>query len=119
MPRRAIPLWKCSTFYSTIEECRELGARGGRIRARNLRLRKAKMQNQPDADVVPPPPQETVYEASLLLDAQFPRLAASFLATPPPKAQLGLLTKAVNQQRKFDRLCGEPEILVEISLPAG
>lgn len=62
-------------FNINVEQCRELGARGGRIHARNLRLRKAKIRVQPVADLVPPP-METVHEASLLLNAQFPWLAA-------------------------------------------
>jgi hypothetical protein len=70
-------------FNNTIEQCRELGARGGRIRARNLRLCKGRAQTQDQpAATVPPPPDETVHDASLQLDAQFPWLAGAFAARP-------------------------------------
>jgi hypothetical protein len=52
-------------FRKTIEECRQLGARGGRAHARNLRLRKFQAQVQPVAEI-PGPPSETAHEASLL-----------------------------------------------------
>jgi hypothetical protein len=40
-------------FNKTIEECRELGAPGGRVHARDLRLRQTQGQNQPAAAVPP------------------------------------------------------------------
>jgi hypothetical protein len=61
-------------FNKTIEQCRQLGARGGRAYARNLRLRRS--QAVPPVPQLPAPPSETVHEASLRLDAQFPWLAA-------------------------------------------
>jgi hypothetical protein len=64
-------------FSKTIEECRQLGARGGRAHARNLRLRQSQAQVQPVAQL-PELPSETVHEASLRLDVQFPWLAGSF-----------------------------------------
>ena len=64
-------------FSKTIEECRQLGARGGRAHARNLRLRQSPAQVQPVAQL-PELPSETAHEASLRLDAQFPWLAGSF-----------------------------------------
>jgi len=65
-------------FNKTIEECRHLGARGGRTFARNLRLRQAQTPVPPVAEI-PLPPAQTAHEASLLLDAQFPWLAGGFV----------------------------------------
>ena len=64
-------------FSKTMEQCRQLGARGGRAYARNLRLRQLQAQVQPVAQL-PELPSETAHEASLRLDAQFPWLAGSF-----------------------------------------
>jgi hypothetical protein len=61
-------------FNKTIEQCRQLGARGGRAFARNQRLRKSQTPVPPVAPL-PTPPLETVRQASLLLDAQCPWLA--------------------------------------------
>src|ERR1035438_1533150 len=61
-------------FNKTIEQCRQLGARGGRAYARNLRLRQSQTPVPPVAQL-PAPPLETVHQASLRLDAQFPWLA--------------------------------------------
>jgi hypothetical protein len=70
-------------FNKTIEQCRELSARGGRIYARNLLLRKAQAQTQDQpAATVAGPPAETVHEANWRLDGQFPWLAAAFAARP-------------------------------------
>jgi hypothetical protein len=63
-------------FNKTIEQCRQLGARGGRAYARNLRLRQSQAPVPPVAQL-PVPPLETVHEASLRLDAQFPWLACA------------------------------------------
>ena len=71
-------------FRKTVEQCRQLGARGGRAHARNLRLRQFQAPVQPVAEI-PGPPSETAHEASLRLDAQFPWLAAAF--TPRPTRQ--------------------------------
>jgi hypothetical protein len=68
-------------FNKTIEQCRQLGARGGRAHARNLRLRQIQAPVQPGAET-PGPPSETAPEASLRLDAQFP-LAGWGLRSPP------------------------------------
>ena len=88
-------------FNINVEQCRELGARGGRIHARNLRLRKAKIRVQPVADLVPPP-METVHEASLLLNAQFPWLAAA--VAPRPKSQK-TLRRAFPIMGKISKVC--------------
>jgi hypothetical protein len=73
-------------FRKTIEQCRQLGARGGRAHARNLRLRQSQAPLQPGAEI-PGPPSETVHQASLRLDAQFPWLAAAFAPRPTHRAR--------------------------------
>jgi hypothetical protein len=55
-------------FNKTIEQCRQLGARGGRAYGRNLRLRQSQAPVPPVAQL-PAPPVETVHQASLRLDA--------------------------------------------------
>ena len=90
-------------FNKNIEQCRELGARGGWIHARNLRLRKAKIQVQPVADLVPP--METVHEASLLLNAQFPWLTEA--VAPRPKSQK-TLRRAFPIMGKISKVCLGP-----------
>ena len=65
-------------FNKTIEQCRKLGARGGRAYGRNLRRAKSQTPPPPPAVSRPELPLETVQEASLLLDAQFPWLAGAF-----------------------------------------
>ena len=62
-------------FNKTIEQCRQLGARGGRAYGRNLRLRQSQAPVPPVAQLPRPP--ETVHQASLRLDAQFPWLASA------------------------------------------
>jgi hypothetical protein len=74
-------------FNKTIEQCRQLGARGGRAHARNLRLRQTQAPVQPGAET-PGPPSETAPEASLRLDAQFPWLAGAFARRPTLKSRL-------------------------------
>ena len=64
-------------FHKTVEECRHLGARGGRAFARNLRLRRA-LNPLPEIAEIPLPPLETAQQASLRLDAQFPWLSGAF-----------------------------------------
>jgi hypothetical protein len=68
-------------FNKTIEQCRHLGARGGRTYGRNLRLRQSQVPQPPVAQISTPP-SETAHQASLRLDAQFPWLAVR----PPPGA---------------------------------
>jgi hypothetical protein len=74
-------------FRKTIEQCRQLGARGGRAHARNLRFRKFQTPRQPVAEI-PSPPSETAHQASLRLNAQFPWLAAAFTRRPTRKTRL-------------------------------
>ena len=64
-------------FNKTLEQCRQLGARGGRAHARNLRLLRSQVQVPPAAQI-PELPSETAHLASLRLDAQFPWLAGAF-----------------------------------------
>jgi hypothetical protein len=59
-------------FNKTIDQCRNIGARGGRARALNLRLRKLARAVTPAS--VPTPDLETAAEAIALLDRQFPWL---------------------------------------------
>jgi hypothetical protein len=74
-------------FNKTIEQCRQLGARGGRAHARNRRLRKSPAPVQPVAQL-PDLPSETAHEASLRLDVQFPWLAAAFARRPTLRVRL-------------------------------
>jgi hypothetical protein len=64
----------------TLQQCRSLGARGGRAYGRNLRLRKLQEQSIPTMVAAPLPRRalQSVHEASLLLDRQFPWLADAF-----------------------------------------
>jgi hypothetical protein len=66
-------------FNRTVDQCRATGARGGRISARNRRLRQAAQKAAaPGAEVHI----ETTSEASAALDRQFPWLAGAFRSTP-------------------------------------
>jgi len=59
-------------FNKTIDQCRIIGARGGRARAWNLRMRPSKPSTEPP--VIVAPRLETAAEAIALLDRQFPWL---------------------------------------------
>ena len=59
-------------FNRTIDQCRSLGRRGGRARARNLRLHVPDVTTA--AHAINEPPDETINEANRLLDVQFPWL---------------------------------------------
>ena len=67
-------------FNKTLQQCRLLGARGGRAYGRNVRLRKLQAQSIPSPVPVPLPGRapQSVHEAGLLLDRQFPWLADAF-----------------------------------------
>jgi len=68
----------------TIEQCRAIGARGGRRSARNRRLR---CMAQPPVPICQKPEPETAHEASMLLDQKFPWLrGAERRSTPHPVA---------------------------------
>jgi hypothetical protein len=59
-------------FNKTIDQCRRIGARGGRAHARNVRIRKLHAAPRP---AEPPAPRlETAAEAIALLDHHFPWL---------------------------------------------
>ncbi len=76
-------------FNKTASQCRLVGARGGRARARNLRLRHAaRTATPPPAPPVPEEDFETAHEASLLLDEQFPHLRAAFAPRQTTREQL-------------------------------
>jgi hypothetical protein len=68
-------------FNKTIEQCRKIGARGGRAHARNLRMRRVHAASKP-ADVSAPQ-FETAAEAVALLDRQFPWLIGAEKARRP------------------------------------
>src|ERR1700686_5391921 len=83
--------WSCQRsfcmdilFRKTIEQCRQLGARGGRAHARNLRLRRFPAPVPPVTET-PGPPSETAHQASLRLDAQFPWLGGGFARCLTPR----------------------------------
>ena len=64
-------------FNMTTERCRSVGRRGGRARARNLRLRPRCQADPPPAPVAHGVV-ETAHEASLVLDSLFPHLRGAF-----------------------------------------
>lgn len=59
-------------FNKTIDQCRIIGALGGRARVRNLRMRR--LQTAPWRAQIPVPRIETAAEAIARLDRQFPWL---------------------------------------------
>lgn len=59
-------------FNKTIDECRIMGGRGGRVRARNLRLRKSREAPRPAE--IPVVTIETTAQAIARLEHQFPWL---------------------------------------------
>ena len=63
-------------FHKSLEQCRHLGARGGRACARNQRLRRlAPLPSQaPTTPALDQPSSETAAQAIATLDAQFPWL---------------------------------------------
>ena len=64
-------------FNKSLQQCRNLGARGGRTYGRNLRARRSLLATLPQA--VPPraAPSETTAEALAVLDTQFPWLRSA------------------------------------------
>jgi hypothetical protein len=64
-------------FNKTLDECRQLGARGGRAQARNRRLCQLERSLEPEIALAPEPVQETAAEAIAALDAQFPWLSGA------------------------------------------
>jgi len=72
-------------FNKTIDQCRIIGARGGRARVRNRRMRR--LQATPKTAEVPVSRLETAAEAIALLDRQFPWLIG---AETPHQPQRGV-----------------------------
>jgi hypothetical protein len=72
-------------FNKTIDQCRRVGARGGRARARNLRLRK--FPPAATAASIPAPALETAAEAIALLDRHFPWLIGAEKASRPERGR--------------------------------
>jgi len=73
--RHAMTFPNSCLFNKTAAQCRRVGARGGRARARNLRL------CRPTTQPPPAPPEhepETAHEASVLLNERFPHLSVAF-----------------------------------------
>jgi hypothetical protein len=70
-------------FNQTIDQCRRIGARGGRVRARNLRLRKT--GPAVTAASVPAPVLETAVAAIAVLDRQFPWLIGAEYSRRPER----------------------------------
>ena len=67
-------------YHKTIDQCRAIGARGGRSSGMVRRsLRQA--QGIQATAIHPEPRLETAHEASMLLDAQFPHLRNAWLRT--------------------------------------
>jgi hypothetical protein len=69
-------------FNKTIDQCRKFGARGGRARARNFRLRT--LAPVTTTVNVAAPELETAAEAVALLDHQFPWLIGAFCSPHRP-----------------------------------
>jgi hypothetical protein len=61
-------------FNKTPEQLRRLGARGGRVHARNQRAQRALLAELPQPVTAPAVPAETAAEAIAVLDVQFPWL---------------------------------------------
>jgi hypothetical protein len=64
-------------FNKSLQQCRSLGARGGRAYGRNLRARRALMVTPPAAISRLAAPSETTAEALAALDTQFPWLRSA------------------------------------------
>ncbi len=71
-------------FNKTIDQCRKIGARGGRAHARNVRMRQLRTGPKP-AEVLPPP-LETAAEAIAILNRQFPWLIGAEKSRRPVRA---------------------------------
>jgi hypothetical protein len=69
-------------FNKSLQQCRSLGARGGRAYGRNLRARRALVATPPAATPLRVAPDETTALAIALLDAEFPWLCRAELRVP-------------------------------------
>ena len=61
-------------FNKSLQQCRSLGAKGGRAFGRNQRARRALTTPPPEILPLPAVAQETTAEAIAVLDSQFPWL---------------------------------------------
>ena len=61
-------------FHKSLDQCRQLGARGGRVQARNRRLRQLEESQAAATPAFPEPELETAAQAIAALDEQFPWL---------------------------------------------
>ena len=61
-------------FNKTLQQCRSVGARGGRAFGRNQRARRALTPAPPEVLPLPALARETTAEAIAVLDSQFPWL---------------------------------------------
>ena len=64
-------------FNKSLQQCRSIGARGGRAFGRNQRARRARLTTPPDAVPVRAALSETTANAIAVLDAQFPWLCCA------------------------------------------
>ena len=64
-------------FNKSLSQCRNLGARGGRVFGRNQRGRRARLMALPEAVPVRAALAETTAGAIAVLDAQFPWLCCA------------------------------------------
>ena len=93
-------------FNKTIEECRKLGALGGRAYGRNLRIRRSQGPIPPVAQL-PAPPSQTAHQASLRLDAQCPWLAGAFARRPARNLRPGVASgELLGLSPRCDWPCG-------------
>jgi len=67
--------------HKTIDQCRVIGARGGRRSGMTRRVRHLARVAARASDC-PGPELETAHEASMLLDARFPHLRNAWVRTP-------------------------------------
>ena len=90
-------------FNQSPQQLRRIGARGGKARARNRRLRLwAQAQGEPPIAACPDRVTETTAEAIALLDAQFPWLRGAEKRSIPARRQRWNATMASPPARKGD-----------------
>ena len=78
-------------FNKSLDQCRRLGARGGRVYAINCRMRRMAQASAPQSSAPEVPPEsETAAEAIAALDAQFPWLRGAENRSPRPSAYTSL-----------------------------
>ena len=77
-------------FNKSLEQCRQLGACGGRAFARNQRLRRLLHCPHPPILAASGPPLETTAEANAALDAQFPWLRGAERRKQPRRSPVSV-----------------------------